>query len=68
MVFEGTWFDEGTISQDGDDAVVTFGSGDDAVKVKVKDTDADNLKLETNTDGGYSVTQNVETSTTIDVQ
>ena len=68
MVFEGTWFDEGTISQEGDDAVVTFGSGDDAVKVKVKDTDADSLRLETNTDGGYSVTQNVENGTTVDVQ
>ncbi len=58
MLFEGTWFDDGNynVSQDGDDAVVTFGTGDDAVEVTVKDTDANSLKLESTADGGYSVT------------
>ncbi|NQU58563.1 MAG: tandem-95 repeat protein, partial [Rhodospirillales bacterium] len=59
MVFEGTWFDEGTVTQDGDDAIVTFGTGDDEVKVTVKDSDARSLSVDANQDGGggYSITQ-----------
>jgi len=58
LLFEGTWFDDGNynVSQDGDDAIVTFGTGSDAVEVKVKDTDSNSLKLESNSEGGYSVT------------
>ena len=70
MEFEGTWFDQGTVTQDGDDAVVTFGSGStDQVQVKVKGADADTLRVEHNDDGGYSVTQHhTDTSGSGDIQ